>query len=130
MTELELKNWRKELKSYKLKSDNMLSLTEELEKCSKESSEESVTQVYGIWCDVKEKNGKEIYDWVYDTFMDLTRHFQSRSELLQDIESNAYLHDSFSSEVYFEIKEEVEELKKLIEGNLNLLLVFERRIEY
>jgi len=89
-----------------------------------------VTQVYGIWCDVKERDGREAYDWNYNTFMDLTRYFQSRSELLQDIESNAYLFDSFPSEAYFEIKEEVEELKKLIEGNFNLLLVFERRIEY
>jgi len=108
----------------------MLSVKEELEIIQQQSSEGNITQVYGIWCDVKEKNGKETYDWVYDTFMDLTRHFKSRSELLQDIESNAYLYDSFSSEVYFEIKEEVEELKKLIEGNLNLLLIFERRIEY
>jgi len=96
----------------------MLSSTKELGIMVQESSEESVTQVYGIRC--KTKNDK-IQDWDYDTLTNITFLYKQRCALFEDIQEDGMAVPEF----FFEVKRDVSILRDLVVGKFNILLVIE-----
>jgi len=96
----------------------MLSLTEESKIMVQESSEEDVTQVYGIRCKVED--GK-IQDWDYDSLTNITFLYKQRRALFEDIQEDGMAVPEF----FFEIKQDMLMLRDLVLGKFNILLVIE-----
>ena len=96
----------------------MLSSTEKLGIMVQESSEESVTQVYGIRC--KTKNEK-IQDWDYDSLTNITFLYKQRQALFKDIQEDGMAVPEF----FFETKQDMLMLRDLVLGKFNILLVIE-----
>jgi len=83
-----------------------------------ESSEEDVTQVYGIRCKVEDE---EIRDWDYDSFTNITFLYKQRRALFKDIQEDGMAVPEF----FFEIKRDMLMLRDLVLGKFNILLVIE-----
>ncbi len=84
----------------------------------RESSEENVTQVYGIRCKAK---GEKIQDWDYDSLTNIIFLYNQRDVLLKDIQEDGMAVPEF----FFEIKRDVSILRDLVSGKFNILLVIE-----
>ena len=93
-------------------------IKERLEVMQQESSEENVTQVYGIRCKVK---GEKIQDWDYDSLTNITFLYKQRRALFNDIQEDGMAVPEF----FFEIKRDVSILRDLVLGKFNILLVIE-----
>jgi len=83
-----------------------------------ESSEEDVTQVYGIRCKVEDE---EIRDWDYDSLTNITFLYKQRRALFKDIQEDGMAVPEF----FFEIKRDMLMLRDLVSGKFNILLVIE-----
>ena len=83
-----------------------------------ESSEEDVTQVYGIRCTVK---NDKIQDWNYDSLTNITFLYKQRRALFEDIQEDGMAVPEF----FFEIKRDTLTLRDLVSGKFNILLVIE-----
>ena len=93
-------------------------IKERLEIMQQESSEENVTQVYGIRCKAK---GEKIQDWDYDSLTNITFLYKQRHALFKDIQEDGMAVPEF----FFEIKRDVSILRDLVSGKFNILLVIE-----
>ena len=83
-----------------------------------ESSDENVTQVYGIRCKVEDE---EIREWDYDSLTNITFLYKQRRALFEDIQEDGMAIPEF----FFEIKRDVSILRDLVLGKFNILLVIE-----
>jgi len=83
-----------------------------------ESSEEDVTQVYGIRCKVK---NDKIQDWDYDSLTNITFLYKQRRALFEDIQEDGMAVPEF----FLEIKRDTLILRDLVSGKFNILLVIE-----
>jgi len=96
----------------------MLSSTKELGIMVQESSEESVTQVYGIRCKVEDDR---IQDWDYDSLTNITFLYKQRRALFEDIQEDGMAVPEF----FFEVKRDMSILRDMVMGKFNILLVIE-----
>jgi len=83
-----------------------------------ESSEENITQVYGIRCKVK---NDKIQDWDYDSLTNITFLYKQRRALFKDIQEDGMAVPEF----FFEIRRDTLILRDLVLGKFNILLVIE-----